>query len=292
MKVHHLNTGTLCPMGSWFVNGRGGLFERARMVCHVLLVETDDGLVMIDGGIGTGDVAHPDRLGRPWVRRVSPRLDASETALAQVQALGFSPRDVRHLVLTHLDLDHAGAVPDFPQATIHVHARELAAARAREGSREQRRYVLEQMPFTHAVRAYDDGGERWFGFEGVRPLDGKNPDVLLVPLHGHTHGHCGVAVRTGERWLLHAGDSYFFHGQMAANPSAPLVLRYFQRQGDTDRAQRVANQERVRQLALQHSKDVTVFCAHDPVEFDRAAEAPPTRGMPSSPAPDEREVGA
>ncbi len=40
MKIHHLNTGTMCPMGRRLVNGTGSLFQRARMVCHCLLIET------------------------------------------------------------------------------------------------------------------------------------------------------------------------------------------------------------------------------------------------------------
>jgi glyoxylase-like metal-dependent hydrolase (beta-lactamase superfamily II) len=273
MRIHHLNTGTLCPMGARFVNGTGPWFARARMVCHVLLVETSDGLVLVDGGLGTGDAAHPDRLGRAWVRQVSPRLLPSETAIARVQALGFSPRDVRHVVLTHLDLDHAGAVPDFPWAKIHVSARELGAARARSDARGRRRYVVEQIPTDARWSPFDEGGERWFGFEGVRALEDRDANILLVPLAGHTVGHTGVAVRKGDRWLLHAGDSYFFHGQMLATPTAPPVLRYFQRRADTDRAARIANQERVRRLALDHANEVSVFCAHDPVEYDRLAAA-------------------
>ena len=107
------------------------------MVCHCLLIETDEGLVLVDGGIGTGDIADPARLGPSWVREVSPRLDPAETALAQVRALGFRASDVRSLVMTHLDLDHAGSVPDFPHAKVHVHAREKSRRRRRtpaEGS--------------------------------------------------------------------------------------------------------------------------------------------------------------
>jgi phosphoribosyl 1,2-cyclic phosphodiesterase len=29
-------------------------------------------------------------------------------------------------VLTHLDIDHSGGLPDFPQAQVHLWARELA----------------------------------------------------------------------------------------------------------------------------------------------------------------------
>src|SRR3954447_11026301 len=96
MKIHHLNTGTMCPIGRRLVNGTGGLFQRARLVCHCLLVETRDGLALVDTGIGLGDIATPDRLGGRWLRQTAPRLDPAETAVQQVKALGYSPKDVRH----------------------------------------------------------------------------------------------------------------------------------------------------------------------------------------------------
>ncbi len=72
MRIHHLNTGTMCPIGRRFVNGTGGIFQRARMVCHCLLVETSDGLALVDTGIGLDDIAQPQRLGRRWVRQTTP----------------------------------------------------------------------------------------------------------------------------------------------------------------------------------------------------------------------------
>ena len=50
------------------------------------------------------------------------------------------------------------------------------------------------------------------GFERVRQLSGVPPEVLLVPLPGHTLGHAGVAIeRTSGNWVLQAGDAYFYH---------------------------------------------------------------------------------
>jgi hypothetical protein len=31
--------------------------------------------------------------------------------------------------------------------------------------------------------------------------------MWLVPLFGHTRGHCGVAIRNGSGWLFHVGDA-------------------------------------------------------------------------------------
>ena len=58
LKVHHLNCGTMCPVCARLINGQGGWLEPAQMVCHVLLIETPrDGLVLVDTGIGTRDIA-------------------------------------------------------------------------------------------------------------------------------------------------------------------------------------------------------------------------------------------
>jgi len=129
---------------------------------------------------------------------------------------------------------------------------------------------------------YGEGGEDWFGFKGVRALGDREPDILMIPLPGHTLGHCGIAVRSGDKWLLHAGDAYFFHGQMQASPRMPLVLGMFQRRADMDRAMRIENQERLRTLKANHGDAVTIFNSHDPVDYENCRcgqhQAGPTPG--------------
>lgn len=267
MKIQHLNTGTMCPMGRRLVNGTGGLFQRARLVCHCLLVETRDGLALVDTGIGLGDIATPDRLGGRWLRQTAPRLDPAETAVEQVKALGYSPSDVRHVLLTHLDRDHAGGVPDFPHAAIHVHRAEYDMAVLRKPAPPEGRYVTGQWSHGPGWTFYGEAGEDWFGFKGVRALGDKEADILMIPLAGHTLGHCGIAVRSGEKWLLHAGDSYFHHGQLDASPHVPLMLGYFQRRGDMDRKMRIANQARLR-AELNHGDRVSIVNSHDPVAYE------------------------
>jgi hypothetical protein len=83
MRIHHLNTGTMCPIGRRFVNGTGSIFQRARMVCHCLLVETNDGLALVDTGIGLDDIARrglgangSGKRRRGWIRP-RPRFSRS-----------------------------------------------------------------------------------------------------------------------------------------------------------------------------------------------------------------------
>ncbi|HYM31929.1 MAG TPA: MBL fold metallo-hydrolase [Candidatus Cybelea sp.] len=268
MRVHHLNCATLCPLGGLLYNGCGPLFGRGRLICHCLLIETEDGLVLVDTGLGTGDIVDPRRLRYEFLIPWAPPLRREETAVHQVAALGFKPEDVRHIVLTHLDLDHAGGLGDFPKAKVHVMAAEHEAAMARRTWIEKRRYVPAQWAHGPDWAFHDAAaGERWFGFDSVTALKAGAAEVLLVPLIGHTRGHCGVAVNAGQGWLLHCGDAYFFHREMEQPPLCTPGLGFFQWMTEMDRKARLANQSRLRDLVNGRDQNVQVFCAHDPVEL-------------------------
>jgi glyoxylase-like metal-dependent hydrolase (beta-lactamase superfamily II) len=247
----------------------------ARMVSHCLLVEGDQGLTLVDTGFGTADIAGK-RMGKGFIRLMGPSLDPAETALAQVREVGYDAADVTDIVLTHLDPDHAGGLGDFPDARVHVSSDELAAATARSALREKNRYRTVQ--WAHGPRWVEHAaaGEEWFGFQAVTVL---SDDVLLVPLRGHTRGHCGVAVRRPSGgWFLHAGDTYFSHHELEAPPTCPPGLSLFQSTLQMDKDARHTNADRVRSLHAEHGPDsgadevVSVFCAHDAVEFDALAD--------------------
>lgn len=270
LRVHHLNCGTFCPFGGHLFDGIShGLF--GRLVCHCLLIESDAGLVLIDTGLGTQDVRHPyPRLSPLYVRALlNIKLREEDTAVAQIRKLGFSPADVRHIVMTHLDFDHAGGLEDFPQATVHVLAEELeAATKGRHGFVGTRRYRPGQFDEVKAWRTYDGRGEPWFGFEAVRDLQGLPPEILLVPLCGHTRGHAGVAIHSDRGWMLHAGDAYFYREEIG-RPDRRCTpgLEAYQTLMEIDRKARFANQQRIRTLSLERKGEVDIFCAHDPVEL-------------------------
>ncbi|MEO9138300.1 MAG: MBL fold metallo-hydrolase, partial [Jatrophihabitans sp.] len=152
MRVHHLNCGTMTPR----VVGR--------LEAHVLLCESDDGLVLVDSGFGLDDIADPaGRLG-PVRHLLQAALDPTETAAHQVNALGFDVADVQHIVLTHLDLDHVGGISDFPDAVIHTTAAEHRAAMVSPGLREKQRYRPAQWAHGPMMHTYDGPGEPWHGF--------------------------------------------------------------------------------------------------------------------------------
>lgn len=264
LKVHHLNCAHITTMKL------GG----QHLACHVLLVETPrSGLVLVDTGLGSADYAAiSSRLGWSFAYLYArPAIDPSLAAIEQIRARGFDPADVRHIVQTHLDLDHVGGLSDFPQATVHVHATELAAALARKGLKARGRY--RPLMWAHQPRwqTYSAEGQPWLGFEAVRDLPGLPEEILFVPLPGHTLGHCGVALDTDQGWLLDAGDAYFDPREVhqPRRQCAPGV-GLFQKIVTTDKKLRFHNQDRLRQLINDHP-DVEVFAAHDPGALPQAA---------------------
>lgn len=284
MRVHHLNCGTHCPIGGALYDGVSkGL--HARIVTHCLLVESACGLILVDTGYGIEDVRRPHpRLPRTWRALLNIALNEDDTALRHIQRLGHSPNDVRHIVLTHLDFDHAGGLEDFPNARVHVMGLEREAAeRRRRGFVARQRYRPLQWDDVRDWRTYAANGDRWFGFDAVRSLDGLPPELLMVPLPGHTLGHAGVAVRTEAGWLLNAGDAYLHRDQMdLVHPACTPGLAIYQHIMDSDRPERQQNQQRLRELKREHGHAIKIFCSHDTLEFEAARAA--SSNLPEDPA--------
>jgi glyoxylase-like metal-dependent hydrolase (beta-lactamase superfamily II) len=253
----------MCPQGERLISGAGSLLGTARLVCHCLLVEGAEGLVLIDTGFGLDDMRNTRQLGLIVDTLFRPQAREAETAIEQVRALGFAPEDVRHIIATHLDVDHAGGLPDFPDAQVHVLGRELDAA-MHPNWRERQRYVAAHWSHGPDWVRHEPEGDEWLGFGSVRVLPGSDAEILLVPLIGHTRGHTGVAVKHDGRWVLHCGDAYFHHGEMQMPPSCPPVLKAFQNLNSVDNTARRQNSERLRELARRNSGEVELFCSHDP----------------------------
>lgn len=246
--IHHINCGTLVVP------------SYPTVVCHCLLLKEGKRLALVDTGIGLQDVRHPvERLGQPLINMAGFQFHESDTAVCRIEALGLDPDNVRHIVLTHGDPDHAGGLADFPKAQVHVSEEELAHV-----SSGHWRYVPTQYAHGPDWKTHGRSSRHWFGFE-ARPVDvGFSSDLLLIPLFGHTPGHCGVAIQQKDRWLLHVGDAYYLRAELTTDDH-PVSAIATQRADDD--AQRRTSLERLRHLVRDHGNEVDVIGYHDLTEL-------------------------
>lgn len=248
MRVHHLNCGVLHAP------------PNPPAACHCVLLEDNGRLALIDTGIGLNDVARPmERIGRTAIEAAGFQFHERLTAVRQVESLGFRVADVTDVVLTHGDPDHAGGLADFPGAAVHISEEEVA--RLGVGSA---RYS--QAQFAHGPRfvSYGRSTARWLGIEArpLPPLAGA--EAFLIPLFGHTLGHCGVAVRDGARWLLHVGDAYYLRVELSSDDHPVSALAALRADDD---AMRRRSLNVLRDVARDHPQEVTMFGYHDFSEF-------------------------
>lgn len=247
-KVHHINCGTLSvpPYGT--------------ATCHCLLLEDPQGLALIDVGIGLQDVQNPlQRLGQELIDLAGFQFHEEDTAVRQVERLGLSTGDVRHIVLTHCDPDHVGGLADFPQARVHVSEEEHA-----ELKQGHWRYVATQFAHGPEWLTYGSTTQKWFDLEARPVALGFESNVSLIPLFGHTRGHCGVAIQQGDRWVLHVGDAYYLKEELATDdhPVTQLATARAEENG-----LRVASLQQLRRLFHDHSDVIEMFGYHDASEL-------------------------
>lgn len=175
--------------------------NRIPLGMRCLLIEHDDGLVLLDTGLGNKENAKfHDIYG------VENRGDDDRTALEDgLRAAGFTADDVSLVINTHLHFDHAGGnswrapsgevLPTFRRARYLVQAGELDYA---EHTNE--RTAASYFPANwHPVVA---AGQ----FDFVRGEQEVRSGVTVRPTPGHTPHHQSVIIRSGGETLCFLGD--------------------------------------------------------------------------------------
>jgi glyoxylase-like metal-dependent hydrolase (beta-lactamase superfamily II) len=177
------------------------------------LIEHPEGLIVID----TGETARVSKPGyfpawHPYFRLgVRESVEQSQEIGPRLEELGFSPSDVRWVVMTHLHTDHAGGLAHFAHSEILVSAVEFRTASGFMG--KVRGFLPHRWPEWLAPRLFEFGPEPFGPFPESLALTAAG-DVTIVPTAGHTKGHVSLVFEEGDRAIFFAGDASYTEGLM------------------------------------------------------------------------------
>lgn len=110
------------------VLGAPDSFILSEPICAYLL-DTTEGFVMIDCGLNLRVLRDPELAEASYGRHVYPSLPVvlpEHELLPQLVRLGVAPKDIRHVILSHVHIDHTGELAHFAHAKISIQAREHA----------------------------------------------------------------------------------------------------------------------------------------------------------------------
>lgn len=248
VKIHHLNCVEIqSPVG--------------RAIGHCLLLETENRLILIDAGVGLIDMQRPnERIGNELIDMVGFRFNEEWTAIRQIERLGLNPKSVTDCIVSHLDNDHIGGLADFPNAIIHVGIEEYDNYQS-----DNPRYLKTPLSHNPQIETYKPTDNNWFGFE-ARQIDlGLDMDIFLIPLLGHTYGHCGVAIKYMNKWLFYVADAYYLRVEL--EDTVHPVTELAKMRAD-DNELRIETLNKIRKLVTEHP-DIDVFGYHDIEEYNK-----------------------
>ncbi|MBI2072335.1 MAG: MBL fold metallo-hydrolase [Gemmatimonadetes bacterium] len=190
--------------------------NRIPLALRCLLVEHDDGPVLIDTGLGNKESdKFRDIYGVQNAGRTGPTQ--LEDALAEA---GFRPEEVRWVINTHLHFDHAGGntfIPlHLPSSPSISHGGRTVGA-APQLSFPNATYVVQQRELEFATHTNErtaasylehnfapvGGAGRWRLANGETELV---PGIRLVPTPGHVPFHQSVVIAQGGERACFLGD--------------------------------------------------------------------------------------
>lgn len=177
----------------------------------VFLVEHPTaGRILIDTGLPPA-AALNTRAALGWLgaRVYTIRMKPEQAVPARLRELGIAPSEISTVILTHLHLDHAGSISEFPDATFVTTTAEWESAFARRGF--QRGYIKRQFSHAFDYRLVDYGHDSVNSFASFgRSFDlFGDGSVTLVSTPGHSAGHQSAILRTAAGELLVCGDAAY-----------------------------------------------------------------------------------
>ncbi len=242
MRMHLLSGGRLRLRRGVFYPG-APKDETVELPVSCALLKHRQGNVLFDTGCHPDVATNGEARWGGLARFMAPVFIAEDTVVNQLPLAGLTADDVDLVVCSHLHPDHCGCNVFFRKATVVVHAREIAAARAENGPAQG--YLPIEWDQPNPIEEID--GERdLFG-------DGR---ITLLPLPGHTPGSMAAHV-TLDR------DGAFLLAADALPVRACLDGRYAPRNSwDADLALRS-----IEEIARIEQRGVTILMGHDDAQW-------------------------
>jgi N-acyl homoserine lactone hydrolase len=191
-----------------------------------LITHPTAGPVLVDTGLHPSVAASPsENMGAITARFAQPRVEPGRDLPAQLRERGIEARELPMVVMTHLHLDHASGISEFPNSTFVVSAPEWQAATT-DPRPLLRTYRPAQYDYVFDYRALSYEGPRiasYSTFGRTFDLFGDG-SVRLAFTPGHSAGHQSVIARLRDRDFVIAGDAIFTLGQLGDAPEPPRPL--------------------------------------------------------------------
>ncbi|MEM8551396.1 MAG: N-acyl homoserine lactonase family protein [Pseudomonadota bacterium] len=172
---------------------------------YVWLICGNGKTILVDTGFGHKEAA---RRGRT----------IDQTPADCLRRMDVDPANIKDVVLTHLHFDHAGTMPDFPNATFHLQEEEMVVATGKYMGIAEYTYPFSADVICDAVRAVYAGR--------VNFLNGDVELAQNITLHkvgGHSAGLQVVRVLTRRGWMVLASDAVPYYENLSARNPFTLV---------------------------------------------------------------------
>ena len=225
VRVHAIQTGTVAIKDVQRSGESKGLRSLVRVFAArrwteplpilAWLIEHPEGLIVVDTG-ETARVSEPGYFTswHPYYRlALREWVQPEEEIGPQIRRLGFSPDDVRWVVLSHFHTDHAGGLGHFPTSEVVASRADYEYAGGALG--RARGFLPQHWPEGFAPTLIDHGPATFGPFKRSTALTAAG-DVHLLPTPGHTPGHLSVALEDGDTVFLFAADASYTQELMLA----------------------------------------------------------------------------
>ena len=176
------------------------------------------GAILVDTGLHPSVATDPrHNMGRTAAKHFS--LAAGGDVPAQLRAKGLDAGEIEYVILTHLHLDHASAISEFPESTFVLTAQEWeAATSARIPILAWYRPQHYDHAFDYSTIDFDAEFIYSYGpFGRTFDLFGDG-SVRLAFTPGHTHGHQSVILRLPRRDFVIGADVSYTWRQLQGGP--------------------------------------------------------------------------